>query len=437
VTMIIGQTASQIAKSIEDVVSSGRLGPGDLLPPVRQLAQELGVNRNTVANAYQHLARTGFVYSDGRRGTIVASGMPSPARFVSEIPSELRDLSVSNPEIGLLPDIRSILRRFEPVPALYGDIGHLPELVECTSELFRKDGLPAGEVIVAGGALEAISLALTGYLAPGDKVALEDPAFSNCLQLCRTLGYAVVPLSQDDQGILPGSLKEALSKGIRAIITTPRAQNPTGAAMSPQRASELALIVNGSPDLLVIEDDHFSMLTGAEPVTMCTPRTKHWAIVRSVSKFFGPDMRVAFVLGSSKTTKNIERQQQLGPRWVSKILQRLVFELLQDVGAMKTVAAARASYDRRRPALVNALARHGLMAVGQTGLNVWLPVDHEQRIAARLYERGWAVLTSESFRITPMSAIRFSIGGLHDELIERLAADTAEAINAPPSRMTV
>ena len=84
---------------------SGALPPGSALPPVRQLAVELGVNPNTVAAAYARLRAAGRVLTAGRKGTRVAGAPPSPTP-VYAAPEGLRDLAGGQVDAALLPRLR-------------------------------------------------------------------------------------------------------------------------------------------------------------------------------------------------------------------------------------------------------------------------------------------------------------------------------------------
>src|SRR5699024_1331161 len=63
---------AEIAGSVRTLDERGDLAPGDLLPPVRALAEKLGVNRNTAVAAYRRLARDGAVVAQGWAGTRIA-----------------------------------------------------------------------------------------------------------------------------------------------------------------------------------------------------------------------------------------------------------------------------------------------------------------------------------------------------------------------------
>src|SRR4051794_22100794 len=80
-----GTTAAGIAASVRDLVGAGRIGSGDVLPPIRALAAELGVNRNTVAAAYKQLVAAGVAETHGRGGTAIAA-LPDIARDGADAP---------------------------------------------------------------------------------------------------------------------------------------------------------------------------------------------------------------------------------------------------------------------------------------------------------------------------------------------------------------
>ena len=107
------------------------------------------------------------------------------------------------------------------------------------------DGVPADHLAVTSGALDGIERALTAHLRPGDRVAVEDPGWANLLDLLAALGLSAEPVRVDDDGPLVADVARALGRGVRALIVTTRAQNPTGAALSAQRAGELRGLLAG------------------------------------------------------------------------------------------------------------------------------------------------------------------------------------------------
>src|SRR5687767_5667500 len=136
-------------------MARGELEDGSLLPPVRALADRLGLNRNTVAAAYRQLAERGVVEGRGRGGTVVASpdrlhGEGSP----SAVPA--LDLAGGNPDPELLPDLRAAFGAVAYDPPLYGAPEVLPALRERAGALFSGDVDDPYGLSVTHGALDAI-----------------------------------------------------------------------------------------------------------------------------------------------------------------------------------------------------------------------------------------------------------------------------------------
>ena len=138
-------------------------------------------------------------------------------------------------------------------------------------------------------------------------------------------------------------------------------------AATPRRARELRAVL--ADDVLVVEDDHLGPVAGTPWHTLAAGR-RRWATVRSVSKWLGPDLRLAVVAGDEATLARVEGRQSLGPGWVSGIVQRLAAQLWSDAAVMAGVAAAAQAYAERRDALAGAARR---AASPPSGINLWVP----------------------------------------------------------------
>jgi DNA-binding transcriptional MocR family regulator len=425
---ITGGGAVEIARSVERALVRGALRQGDALPTVRALARQLGVSPATVAAAYRTLRQRGLLVAAGRRGTTVASRPPLAMRPAQPVPRGARDLMNGNPDPELLPPLGAVLGSFDPEQRLYGQERNLPELLELGRSQLRADGIPAGALAVASGALDAIERALAAHLRPGDRVALEDPAFPGVRDLVAAMGFVAVPVPMDDSGLLPEPLAAALARGAQALVVTPRAQNPTGAALDAARARALRRVIAAHASLLVIEDDHAGPVAGAPAQTLAQARRERWAVARSVSKSLGPDLRLAFLAGDAETIARVEGRQGVGMGWVSHVLQRLVAGLLRDRSTARLLVRAERTYAARREALVRALAAHGIRAHGRSGMNVWIPVPEETRVVQALLEDGWAVAAGERFRFASPPGIRVTIARLPVEDAPKLAGDVARAL---------
>ncbi|MFF2848194.1 aminotransferase class I/II-fold pyridoxal phosphate-dependent enzyme [Streptomyces sp. NPDC058001] len=437
---IQGSGAAEIARSVEQAVGAGDLEPGQLLPPLRELASRLGVNPNTVAAAYRTLRERGVIETAGRRGSRVRSKPAITAREAIrvDVPAGVRDVSDGNPDTTLLPSLMAVFAAAAAYadgrPVLYGQEAVEPELARYARGALDRDGVPAGPIAVTSGSLDAIERVLAAHLKPGDTVAVEDPGWGSLLDLVPALGLRAVPVRVDDDGPLPDDVTTALDGGARALVVTDRAQNPTGAVLSAPRARALRRILAAHPDVLLIEDDHGHGIVD-QPLRPLAGSTRAWAFVRSTAKAYGPDLRLAVLTGDALTVDRVRGRQRLGPGWVSRIQQRAVFGLW--AGGSVDAAAVAASYGARRDALIAALAERGIAAQGRSGMNVWVPVPDETGAVARLLHAGWAVAPGARFRIGAPPGVRITVSTLTPDDIRAVADAVADATGPAPARRYV
>ena len=430
-----GRSAGELARSIENAVHAGILAPGESLPPIRQLASSARLSPVTVAAAYRRLHARGIVVGQGRRGTRVRPNPASPVLPVDQRPAPegLFDLATGNPDPELLPSPALALNRIGGTPRLYGEPAVEPRLMGFAAGEFAADEVDATHMAVASGAFDGIERLLLEHLRPGDRIAVEDPSVPALLDLAGASGLNTVPIQMDAEGPRPDSLASALGRGVRGLVLTPRAQNPTGAAWSKPRAAELARLLKKRDDVLVIENDPAGPIAGAPYFTVCRD-ARRWAVVRSVSKFLGPDLRVAVMVGDGLTIARVQGRQSLGVRWVSHLLQELTLALWSDPSSGRRLAQAADVYATRRAALVDALARQNVSVVARSGFNMWVPVRDENAAVQHLAACGWAVAPGERFRIRSGAAIRITTSALPVNLADALAADVAVAVRPSTAR---
>ncbi|MET8095421.1 aminotransferase class I/II-fold pyridoxal phosphate-dependent enzyme [Streptomyces sp. NPDC005236] len=437
---IEGRRAADIAADVERAVGDGNLEPGQLLPPMRELAEELGVNPNTVAAAYRTLRERGVIETAGRRGSRVR---PKPAttgreQLRVEVPEGVRDLGEGNPDPALLPVLGEAFAaaagQSDLHPVQYGQDAVEPELGRLARAGLDADKVPAGPVVVTSGSLDAIERVLMAHLRPGDTVAVEDPGWGSLFDLLPALGLRTAGVGVDDEGPLPADVRHALEAGARALIVTDRAQNPTGAAVTAARARALRSVLREYPRTLLIEDDHGHQIVDL-PLHPLAGVTHSWAFVRSVAKAYGPDLRLAVLTGDPVTADRVQGRQRLGPGWVSRLLQKAVVHLWTS-GTVDAGAVA-AAYGARRDLLIDALRARGVEARGRSGMNVWIPVPDETGAVSRLLHRGWAVAPGARFRMSSPPGIRITVSTLRPEDTEPLADAVASAVGPAPARRYV
>ena len=422
-----------IASAVHRLIRAGHLVTGERLPTVRELAAALQVSPATVSEAWQALGAVGAIVARGRAGTFVKDVVePSrPVRYLGIGGAPLADgldLSTGTPDARLLPSLREALERVTTRSTSwttsYLDDPVIPTL---EMELLRTWPFRPARITVVDGALDALSRVVDQVVRLGDRVVMECPGFPPLIDLLERAGADVIPVTLDEQGIVPSSLEAALTAGPVAVFLQPRAQNPTGTSMTKYRASELAEVLTASR-ALVIEDDHSGEIAVAEVASIgqfLPDRTVH---IRSYSKSHGPDLRIAAIGGSADVIDPLTSRRMLGPGWTSRLLQAVLVELLSDDVAIEQVRTAQKTYFQRSTRFREALKDRGVECSPGDGINVWVPVEDERSALVTLAASGVRVAPGGPFVIDSAAAgaVRVTCGLLPDDPAELLVA--AEAV---------
>jgi len=178
-------------------------------------------------------------------------------------------------------------------------------------------------------------------------------------------------------------------------------------------------------ELLLVEDAH-GWEIGRRPRTLVGDQ-RRWAVIRSISRLLGPDLRIAFVAGDGQTIGRVEARQAVTTSWVSRLLQEVVADLLGRAEVRRQLRAAAKETDDRRVALLAALDRRGVRAHGRSGLHAWIPVREEAFAVRHLIEHGYAVLAGERFRLRTPPAVRVTAATLRPDEVDPLADALADA----------
>lgn len=421
-------TSRGLAHAVSNAIRDDALAPGERLPPIRTVASQLGLSPTTVSAAWSLLARAGTIRTDGRRGTtVLGPSIAGPTRYRRALDRQTSfelDLSTGVPDPGLLPDLASALRRLPSAdtPRSYLDDPVLPAL----AEILRADWPYAAErITVLDGAMDAQDQAASSVLRFGDRVGVEHPCFPQLLDLLESLGVQPIGVAIDDDGMRAPELRSALSRGITALFLQPRAQNPTGASLTAERAGELSSLLSGT-GVIVIEDDSAGAVATTPAISLGSWLPEQTIHIRSYSKSHGPDLRLAAMSGPAALIDPITERRFLGQGWTSRLLQRVLVDLLTHEPSLRAVERARAIYAERRHAVISGLERRGITVVGREGLNIWLPVRDETAALVRLASRGIGAASGGPFAANPGSEphLRITVGlvtNRHDEIAAELA----------------
>ena len=418
---IDGSSATEISRSVEKVIREGKLKPGEALPPVRSLAEELGVSPTTVNAAYRNLRTRGLLVAGGRQGTRVSASPPVLRRLTTTIPPGVMDLASDIPDPTQVPSLAPILESIDG-SALGGEAVNHPKVVEIMKAGFTADKVDAARVAVVGTCLTGLERALDAHVRFGDSVVVEDPGPTEVLDLCRTLGLNPIPVRVDSEGPVLASFEEALSKRVQAVIVSSRAQDPTSAAISKKRAAELKKVLAARPEVVVIEYDRVGDAAGVEFHSIRHAKTTSWACIRSFTALHGASLSVAGVAGDGETIGRIEGRLRVGGQWVASMIQH-AFVGFHTGGQDFILDAIQDTYQARREALVEALTAVGIEAWGASGNHVWIPVPEEYPVAQSLRDLGWAVMPGERFRMESGPGIRIVTASLPEDKAPKLAED--------------
>ncbi|MEV7866080.1 aminotransferase class I/II-fold pyridoxal phosphate-dependent enzyme [Streptomyces sp. NPDC088124] len=435
-------SARGVAAAMTDLIRSGELAPGSALPTVRALAVALGVSPGTVAEAWAVLRRHRMITTLGRRGSVVSGppSVPHPARFerVGDLGSHLTlDLAVAAPDPALLPGLADALLAGARTPRLndYSRTAITDGLLDAVRDTWPFE---AAAWTAVGGGYEGVQLLCQALIVPGDRVAVEDPTAARLLDILEALDAQIVPVACDGEGPLPGSLAQALERRPALFLHQSRAQAPCGWTVGEERAAELARVLETAPNVMVLEDDGIGPLAADPVASIGTHLPDRTVLVRSYSKAYGPDLRIAVIGGPREVVERARVLRTFGTGWTSRILQDALAHLLTDDGATRTVRAAAHRYDLRREALAGRLARRGVHTANRDGLMLWVPVADEASALVTLAARGVTVSPGSRFCVAyALPHVRIATSRLTDDeaALDETAALIALAASASAGRL--
>ncbi|MCS0604750.1 PLP-dependent aminotransferase family protein [Streptomyces sp. LP11] len=357
-----------LTDALRDAVRTGRLAPGTRLPSSRSLAADLGIARNTVAEAYGDLVAEGWLTARQGSGTRVAeraAAQPTagpataPRRRVPERPA--LSLIPGSPDLASFPRaewLRAARRALAAAPhdALgYGDPRGRPELrVALAGYLARARGVRADPdtVLVTSGFAHALRLVGTLLAARGARaVAVESYGLDAHRALLHGAGLGTPALPYDELGTDPGPLGDE-----GAVLLTPAHQFPMGTALHPDRRAAVVDWARRTGGL-VLEDDYdgefrydrqtVGALQGLDP--------DHVVYLGTASKSLAPGLRLGWMVLPPALTEEALAVKG-GVDTVGVLEQLTLAEFLTSGAYDRHVRASRLRYRRRRDALAAAVA---------------------------------------------------------------------------------
>jgi DNA-binding transcriptional MocR family regulator len=350
-----GPLPQQLAAALAAATERQDLLPGTKLPPERVLAAELGVARTTVSSAYELLQARGLVQRRQGRGTHVA-GTDSPSMRAAELTTTLQR-NVLFRRLGECPDdaidllgssappsaeVREALAAATSavdVHQLADGGGYLPlgypPLRRAVAAHLTAQGLETAEeqILVTGGAQQAISLLASCYVTPGAVVVAEDPTFPGSIDAFRAAGARILTVPVRSAGADVGLLAATLSQApARLVYLMPTFQNPTGSVMPESARREVARLSHAS-GIPVIEDNTLAELAlGSPPPPPLTAyaRDSPVILVGSLSKLYWAGLRVGWIRAHRPVIAQLGRVKAVADLGTSLISQAIAVNLLGD-----------------------------------------------------------------------------------------------------------
>jgi GntR family transcriptional regulator/MocR family aminotransferase len=399
-----GGLRQRLTASLREAVRSARLPAGTRLPASRSLAADLGIARNTVAEAYAELVAEGWLTARQGSGTVVAQRVAPPPPVTSRTaePDVRFDLTVSTPDITEFPRtewVRSTRRALMAAPSEAfgpGDPQGRIELRTALAEyLARARGVRADpeRIVVCSGFADAVRM-FNRLLKP--PIVVEEYG----LWFHRSLWKSTVPLPVDDHG----ANTEQLPDDRRAVVLTPAHQFPLGGPLHPRRrasAVEWARRVGG----LVLEDDYdgefrydrqpVGAVQGLDP--------EHVAYLGTSSKALSPALRIAWMVLPDRFVDPVLALKTDREQYISMLDQLTLADFLASGAYDSHVRRMRLKYQRRRDRLVEAVSPYAEVSGIAAGMHAVLDTPHEEAIVRTARERG--------IEVSPLSWFRHELSG--------------------------
>jgi GntR family transcriptional regulator/MocR family aminotransferase len=368
-----------------------RLKAGVALPASRVLAEELGVSRGVIVEAYQRLKDEGMVCGQRGGGTIVTGGLaadaddgatshlPAPPLALAAdeeglpvLPRRWRagvelDLSPGVPDLSGFPRAawlraeRTVLDRANVADLGYGDPRGSEWLRhELAGWLARTRGLRAGpeEIIIVTGVAQALALVAHWLRARGRiDIAVENPGSRGARDHLAYWGLRSVPVDVDDDGMRADELVRL--DGVRAALLTPAHQFPTGVVLGPQRRRDLVAWA-ASADGLIVEDDYDAEYRyDRTPVpALQASAPDHVVYAGSTSKTLAPGMRLAWVIPPASMRVDLITAKHASDLGSPAVPQLVLAQLIAEGELERHIRVVRKRQRARRDALLDAAHEH-------------------------------------------------------------------------------
>ncbi len=430
-------------RTIREAILTRALRAGVRLPASRTLAQQLGVSRGVVSDAFRQLEAQGFLIGRNREAPVIAA-VQSPRLTRTELEATALaaryNLSPTRPDVSLFPLTRwlaaaqRVTRRRGPSILDYGEPrGERVLRAALADHLGRTRGVIAdpAEIVIVQGTAQSVDLLMRVLRGRGaTRVATEDPSQTTARERIRAAGLTVVPQPVDSQGLVVDALDAD------AVLVTPAHQFPTGCVLTGERRRQLIAWASATRGLIIEDDYDSDFRYDREPVrSLQGLAPEHVAMIGTVSKTLAPALRLGWLVVPASLVDQAEDTKRLLDHFSPAIDQATLAEMLINGDYDRHVRRARGVYRVRRDRLLTALAEH-LPELGVEGIAAGLhlvlrlpPEADDIAIADHARSAGINVAALSAFRVVPgEGGLVIGYGRLADEDIEMAIRELAHVV---------
>ncbi|TCG01760.1 DNA-binding protein [Paraburkholderia strydomiana] len=448
----------QLLERLQQAILGGRLPAGSLLPSSRLLSAEMGVSRNTVVIAYEHLAAVGYVVAD-KKGTRVsplssraaraeppARSAPPTVAYAARVGQFTATRTPVDAALPLTPGTpaldrfplaawrRALERSMEralPLGLGYGTPAGEPALRDAIAahlRMARGVRCEGSQVVITEGAQEALNLCVRLFTNPGDVAWIEDPGYRGAKAAFNQGDLTTVPMPVDAEGMtVPSGAWRAHPP--KLIYTSPAHQYPTGAVLSVARRLELIAEARRC-GAWVIEDDYDGEFRYAgEPIASMQGLVDDAPVlyVGSFSKTMFPALRIGFVVLPRAIAAHVEGALCEMLRGGHRLEQLALAHFMESGEFGRHLGRMRRLYRERQQALREALSEHFASSEilgGDCGMHLTLrmpPGIDDQALIPRALAKGLSPRALSGFALKPNAGTNGLVIGYGNTSAEELA----------------
>lgn len=402
---------------------SGRLSPGDRLPPLREMATQLGLNYTTVARAVAEAQKRGLIESHPGRGSYVRGAAPavplrggSAAEMTMNLPPEPHEPALLERMAEGWREVLHPQRLFEQLR--YQDFGGSRADRDAAARWLSPlmGAVNAERLLVCPGIHSALAALLSMLARPGDTVCVEALSYPGIKALATQLGIALHALPLDAQGPSAEAFEEACKHGSpKALYCNPTMLNPTTVTMSAARREALADIALRY-SVPIIEDDAYAALPLQRPTTLAELAPQLTYYVTGFAKCLGAGLRVAYVHAPTvRAAQRLAGAMRALTVMASPLTVSLATQWVNDGTAGAMVQAIRRETQTRQALLQRHLQGWTVQSHPEC-FHAWLSLPaalSANEAAAFWRSRGVAAVASAAFATdtAPPKAVRLCLGG--------------------------